>query len=154
MDDYSYISGHEELQRYYGEKLSFHDSEILTVVLDRGPQGGNEWSPSLTATFHLFAWLPADPKTHAFSFHKHALATIRFNGIFEVDMVDFNHQNAIFDLIINKLEDVGHAQRYNVHLQPSFGLGAKFVCCSIELISLEKDLPKNKIPGGDKFNID
>jgi hypothetical protein len=154
MDNYLHITGHEELRKYYGEELSFHDSEILTVLLDRGPQGPNEWSPSLTAVFHLFAWLPADPKTHLFSFHKHSLATIRFNGIYDLEMDGFNHQNAILELIINRLEDVGHAQRYSVCLDPAHGLGAKFICCSIELISFEKDLVGGKVPGGYKFNKD
>jgi len=151
MDDYSHISGHEELRKYYGKELSFHDSEILNVVLERGPQGTDEWSPSLTAKFHLFAWLPADPETHFISFHKHSLVTIRFNGIYDLDAVGFNQQNAILDLIIEQLEDVGHAKRYSVYFDPAHGLGAKFICCSIELLALEKDLPKEKIPGGYKF---
>ncbi len=144
-DDLSFIEGHEQLRALYGEGLCFHDAEVVTIFLDRGDPESDTWSPSLSATFHLFAVARVDPGSNHFVFKDHSLVTIRFGAISDLELGSFNHQNALMDLHITPIEPPDDKARYHVDFLPSFGVGASFRCRSIVLLSITAGLPAGSV---------
>ena len=112
----------------FGDHLCFHDSEVLSVLLDRGDPGSNTWSPSLTATFHLFAFSHVDPASNRQIFEDHTLATIRFGAVSGLELAEFNNQNALMDLHVVAVEPPQHEVRYEVSFVQSCGVSASFRC--------------------------
>jgi hypothetical protein len=126
------IEGSKKLTQIFGRWPSFHDAEVLDLSLWRGdvdPEHGRYIFPVLTTTIHLWE-MTRELDTHGFFVLKdHTLATPRFHEVHDLRMEGFNHQNAIFDLSINKLERMKPPSSYfAVEIEPSFGVGASFTC--------------------------
>jgi hypothetical protein len=143
--DFSYIEGHEHLRALFGEHLSFHDAEVVTIVLDRGDPGSNAWSPSLTATFHLFAFSHVASFSNRPVYKNHTLAAIRFGAVSNPVITEFNNQNALMNLHVEPLESPEHEAQYEVSFVQSFGVGASFRCHSIVLMSLQPGVPAGSV---------
>jgi hypothetical protein len=143
--DFSYIEGYEQLRALFGEHLSFHDAEVVSIVLDRGDPGSNAWSPSLTATFHLFAFSHVAPGSKRPVYKSHTLAAIRFGAVSNLVLTEFNNQNALINLHVAPLESPEYEARYEVSFVQSFGVGASFRCHSIVLISLQPGIPEGSV---------
>ncbi len=73
----------------------------------------------------------------------HTLATLRFDGISELELYGFNHQNVLSNV---KLEDISELampdSRWNVSLPSSFGVGGRLVCASISVARAEPYVTK------------
>jgi hypothetical protein len=120
---------------------------VLEVHLDR--RGRDEFEgPVLCIRFHLFQGRRDPDAASGVSWFNHAQATLRFSNVCELEIGDFNNQNAILDL---HLEDAGmHPQgpglrAYRVTIQPAFGLGGSFLCGSIEVSDIEPGAPPGSV---------
>ena len=61
------------------------------------------------------------------------LAEIVFRKIQDIKLDDFNHQNVIYEMLINPHEA---DERLAVEINTSFGMGASFTCSSIKVLSV------------------
>jgi len=92
--------------------ISFHDAEVLALRLDR--QG-----PTLELDIEAYAQTPSAQTVR-----------LRFGGVSDLRLGDFNHQNVLFDLeIIQSLDGT-----WEVRLDPSHGVDAFFRCTSVEAV--------------------
>ena len=89
------IVGRELLIDHLGSWPTFHDYEVISIVLERAP-----WLVTATcdmrATFYVFDLdkRPEDPE------RRQALAELLFKGIDDLQVEGFNHQNPITGLSI------------------------------------------------------
>jgi len=106
------LPGADSLVAWFGEWPSFHDTEILSLHLDR------EGVSSLT----IHAWLTShetyekDGKRF-FRRDKHAVVTFHFNNIIDLELADFSSQNVISDLSIDRRDECTR-----LTLSPCYGL--------------------------------
>jgi hypothetical protein len=128
------IANHEALTSTFGKWPSFHDAEILRMRLDRGL----EEPPSVEADIHLWEMTSDVDERGFYVLTNHTLVTLRFDGIRELELNGFNHQNVLSNL---ELEDLSELATPGVHwgvsLPSSFGVGGRFVCASISVARAE-----------------
>lgn len=134
------IAGAEAVTSIFGEWPSFHDAEVLRVRLDRG----DGRSPvHLEADVHVFAMTSEVDDRGFFVLRDHTLVTLRFDGIADLDLGGFNHQNVLFSL---SLEDITSRQldvlRWAVRFDSSHGVGASFLCERINVLAVEPFEPE------------
>jgi Immunity protein 50 len=126
----------------FGRWPSFHDAEIHALRLDRG---ANE-PPSLEADVHVFEMTPEVTPDGFYVLKNHTLVTLRFAGIDQLELEGFNQQNVLADLV---LRDISLRQlavlKWEVEFDSSFGVGARFLCERISVLSAlpfgPQDLP-------------
>jgi hypothetical protein len=133
----SHIAGSQKLIEAHGGWPSFHDAEVIELHFWRGYMNPKaNWDdrnvlPTLTAKIHIMIERPTT---------LHTLATLRFEDVDEFRMEGFNHQNAIYGLLIriqesDKLTKGEALPPYmEVQFQAASGMDASFRCSRIEVI--------------------
>jgi hypothetical protein len=93
------IRGHELLVSHLGYWPKFEDFEVISINLERAPLTPTSTS-DLRATFSAFDInkRPTDPE------RKQALVEIQFEGILDLQIEGFNHQNPITGLSIKQTD--------------------------------------------------
>jgi len=134
----SLIQGSEKLTRIFGYWPSFHDAEVLEVHLLRGdivPTHGLNEFPILTLKIHLWE-LTKETDSEGYLVTKHhTQATLRFCDVSDLDLKDFNQQNAILQLLLTVQDRSEPPSPYlAVELVPAFGISASFKCTRVEVV--------------------
>ena len=140
----SIVSDHEQLTSIFGEWPSFHDAEVLSIRLEREGHDRYE-SPVLYASIHVFAARRSEKSPTGVEFYHHTIVTFRFNLVLGLHLAEFNHQNAIFDLIFEKPPDAPDMAPLRVMFEPSFGIECWFFCKSVDVMEVERRLPANSV---------
>jgi hypothetical protein len=135
------IENSEALTKVFGTWPSFHDAEVVSVVLDR--QGQEEYGgPTVDLVVHVFEMTSEVDNKGYYVLRHHTLVRFRFFQVVELFLEGFNHQNALFALDIT---DISGRQmelvRFSVKLHSSFGVGAEFECRAVCVISAEPFIP-------------
>jgi hypothetical protein len=112
----------------FGEWPSFHDGEIISVLLERGAH-----SPFLEVKVHLFQRTTDIDRDGHFVNKNHTLVTLRFRDIGFVEVEGFNNQNVIRELLISREEQ--NPSRFSVEFTSNYGLTASFQCSGIAVVS-------------------
>lgn len=112
-----------KLEVIFGGWPSFHDAEVMRVSLDRSGQAG----PRLDMVIHLFEMTNAVDAKGFFVSRHHTEVTLRFDGIAELKLRDFNRQNVLAGLEIAQVDQPGSA-RFRVSMPSSYGMEAEFEC--------------------------
>ncbi len=105
------VHGAEQLVRVFGYWPSFHDAEVLRFCLDRSGHEG-AWGPTAECIVHVFEMTSEVSPEGYYILKNHSLVTFRFLEVVEIELFDFNHQNALWGLEITNI-----AER---QLDPSF----------------------------------
>ena len=119
------IEHRDRLTSIFGQWPSFHDAEVIRLVLDRaGPE-----APTLETQIHVFAATPEVDSTGHHVLTKHMLVTLRFTDVDLESLDSFNEQNVLFELSFSSIPPVEHEGRgIRVEMASSFGLAAAFEC--------------------------
>ena len=130
------ITGSERLTALFGKWPSFHDAEVLSLRLDRGAVGAGP-GPTLDVVLHAFEITDQVAADGFLVLRNHVLVHLRFHGVVELELRDFNQQNSLFwlrieDIRAHQLEGIG----LQVGLDASFGVGASFECHHAEVVSV------------------
>ncbi|QIN78034.1 hypothetical protein GBA65_05335 [Rubrobacter marinus] len=126
------IKNAQALTGPFGRWPSFHDAEVVSVLLDRRGDEG----PTLTAEILVFGTGQTDERGSRAK-GTEVLATLRFSSVELHDLVEFNRQNVLFSLELSELEPKGGGRRYRVDMNPSYGCGASFECRAVEVVSVD-----------------
>lgn len=139
------ILGHEKLVAIYGYWPSFHDSEILTMRMDRA-SGDDSQGPVLWLKVHLFHMTAeVDPMGHYKTIH-HAIVDLKMVDVENCELIGFNHQNVLNGLTIEEAAaDSKGRNKLLVELDPAYGLGGELNCASIEIGDIEFRIPENSV---------
>jgi hypothetical protein len=140
----SLVDGAQKLRAFFGAWPCFHDAEIIELHLWRGHVYPGDWDdrnvfPVLTAKICVLeATQPG-----ATGAGNDVLVTLRFHGVDELKMQDFNHHNSIVALSVSKRSrgNFTTGKELPPHLvvafEQGFGLAASFSCYRIEVLSVE-----------------
>ena len=133
----TFIEGSEKLLRIFGYWPSFHDAEIINFHLWRGnvdPEKELYQFPVLTLDLHHWELTKEIDAAGYFVLRHHTRTTLTFRDVQTVQMNGFNHQNAILDLSINRLEREEKPSPYfSVEIAAAFGIEASFTCLGVEV---------------------
>ena len=121
----------------YGRWPSFHDAEVLRIVIDRHNVGSNH-GPYLQAAIHVFEMTSqVDDRGH-YILKNHVLAHLGFFELFELSLVEFNRQNVLTRLHLVEFSDQRYERmRFDVSFEGIFGMSASFKCRAISVESVE-----------------
>jgi len=138
MDSYTAIRNHEALVRFFGKWPSFDDFEVVSMLLKRSEDDEEFW-PTLTVTFLGFRHdVPVESPVR-----NNCIVVLRFGGLENMAVNGFNHQNAINGLVIKaNWSERRKRDMFTVDLIQGFGVGAKFDCVEIDLVSVTQTTHK------------
>src|SRR5688572_8360888 len=94
------IAGADKLLAVFGYWPSFHDAEVVRITLDRRSPAGELVDPTLDALIHTWEMTDAVNEAGSYVLRHHVLVHLRFQGIDELQLEAFNHQNVLFGLTI------------------------------------------------------
>jgi hypothetical protein len=138
LDVHLQILNSEKLTKIFGYWPSFHDAEVLEMYLSRGNVKADKNLYDFPfLILKLFTWeLTKDVNPQGYVIcQKYTLVTLKFGDIDDFVMQGFNHQNALFEISIEKQErKVGVSPYFQVELNPAFGMGSSFKCLSVQVI--------------------
>ena len=112
------------LMDYLGQWPSFHDAEVITLHLDR-----KHVTLELTLAY---VWRDIASGYGECKSPKCCTATLIFRGVSELHLDDFNEQNVLAELLIQRLNET----EFTVRLNPVYGVRADFSCRDIEVFSV------------------
>ena len=147
----SLIQGSEKLTDIFGYWPSFHDAEVLELNFFRGdvePAKNRYVFPVLTVKLHVWELTKTVDSKGFLVLKHHTLTTLRFHDVEEdFHMKGFNHQNAIFQLLIEQQQrPAGPSPFFSVEFQSSFGMDTSFRCSRIEVVDAVPCTEDGKIP--------
>jgi Immunity protein 50 len=131
------LRGAEQLTAIFGRWPSFHDAEVVRLGLDRASGVEGAWGPTLNVDVYVFQAGPNVAANGMYVLRHETLVSFRFCEVDQLELREFNQQNAIWDLSIT---DISERQleraRYEVRFAPSFGVDAGFLCFDAEVVSV------------------
>ena len=139
------IRNSHKITDIFGYWPTFHDAEIHSLSLSGGvadPCDPKCESPMLDIKIHLWEMSKDVTGENSFVFEKHTLVEMKFRRVEKLELSNFNYQNVIFEMKFGlKPEDLNpigggrKPPRITVEIEPGFGLCAKFMCQSAEVLS-------------------
>jgi hypothetical protein len=137
-----YIQKSHKLTDIFGYWPSFHDAEVIDLHLWRGnvdPEKNQYVFPVLIVTLHVWELAEqANESGHLVKRH-HTLTTLRFQDVDAFSMAGFDHQNEIFELLIERRErSDGPSPFFFVELKPASDMSASFRCLRVEVAEAEQ----------------
>jgi hypothetical protein len=122
------------LEDVFGCFPSFHDAEVLRIVLDRGDGGV---LPTLEAHIYVFE-MTSEIKDGKYILKNRSLVTFQFVEIDELSLEGFNHQNVLSALSINNISDQqSESLKFEVHFGGIFGVDVRFRCRDVKIAAVE-----------------
>ena len=136
MDDTPAINGVELLVDRFGSWPSFHDAEVLWIRLDRR-NGFKVQGPTVEMLLHVFEMTSEITEDGYYRLKNHSQVHFRFEHVTELQIADFNHQNAIFGLTIVDETGTGWENKhYKVTFDSLYGVSGTFNCIRPEIVSV------------------
>lgn len=130
------LPGGPDLIAWFGGRVpSFHDAEIVELVLERTES-------RCRLKVHAFETTPDLDAEGYFISVKHVVVTFQLAHISELELTDFNHQNVIDGIGLTRLPN-GHIL---LKLEPCYGLWGEIEADSMQ-ISLEPGKPSGSVYG-------
>ena len=125
------VPGGSQLLQWFGGRVpSFHDAEVLALALDRE-------KTCCSIRVHTFEMTPEVDAKGFFVLRNHVVVSFRLHGVVNLELNDFNEQNAIFGLSLSRTADRG----YRLELEPCHGLFG-FIEAQTLTIELEPGKPR------------
>ena len=147
VDPTAIVKGAGKLVAIYGRWPSFHDAEVTGIRLERGNPPAEDSSAYVSV--HLFEG-GVERGSPEPRWRNHAVVTLRFSPVVDLELRGFNHQNAIFDFTVERGQPesqdvVWPGPAYRAHFQQSFGVGLSLVCRSIEVVAIDRGCPDGSV---------
>ncbi len=98
------IQGHEKVLALFGQWPSFHDGEVLRMVLDRSGADQGLMTPTLELSLRGWVTGPEVNEDGFYRQHNDSVVCILFEGVEDLELEGFNHQNVISSLNLNHTE--------------------------------------------------
>src|SRR5438876_371756 len=118
-----HITGADRLTSRLGVWPSFHDAEVMRLVLERGGANG----PTAEMVVHVWRMTDKVDDRGYYVLEKHSLVQFRFERIASIELSEFNDQNVLSRLEV-AAETVKGERAFRVTLDPSYGLGGSLIC--------------------------
>ena len=122
----------DRLVRIFGRWPSFHDAEVLRVILDRTGS-----VPTLEVQIHVFEMTSELDRAGHYLNRNDTLVTLRFLNVVLEELGGFNEQNVLFEMSIASTPDTPVERRLRVEMSSSYGFGATFDCEQAEVVEVK-----------------
>ena len=128
------IQNQEALTSIFGYWPSFHDAELLAVRLDSDPKCFG----SLETDLHVFEMTSEVDDRGFFVLAHHQLVCLRFCGLTDLELVDFQRGNILDSLEIEAIE-VTDNQRcsFDIAFNAILGCALYFKCQEVAVFSVK-----------------
>ncbi len=137
MEPYELIKNHESLLDAFGYWPTFHDGEIIKLILDR--KFDDKYNCNFgSLEFIIHGWEMTDEVVNGYyKLKKHHLVHFRFDYVDKLEIDGFNHQNVISSLEIEALpkNDKGYLP-LAVVIEHCYGISAEFTALLGAIISV------------------
>jgi len=125
------VPGGPELVEWFdGHAPRFHDAEVISIEFDRA-------GPTCLLRVHGFKVTRATNPDAPYVFEGHAVVSFRINEVTGMQLNDFNHQNALMGLSIER----GPNNGFRAELDPAYGLSGFIEGRSLS-IAIEPGIPQ------------
>jgi hypothetical protein len=139
------IAGAELVTRVFGYWPSFHDAEVVRVALSR--TSDYMAGPSLEADVHAFEMTSEADERGFLVLRHHVLVSLRFDGLEQVQISNFNNQNALMGL---EITDIGSRQleglNFEVRFDAAHGVDLALLCRSATVTAVRPWVVKAGAP--------
>jgi hypothetical protein len=135
----TFLEGHKKVLDVYGQWPSFHDGEVVSLNLNRAQAApGPSHSVCLNLIVHGHTMTSEVLPNGYYRQINHRLVHFEFQGVSEIELEGFNHQNVLFDLHFEKCPITAtDGTSFRVILNSSYGLGGEFTASSGKVISVD-----------------
>jgi len=116
-----------------GSMPSFHDAEILELALERDKS-------RCRLKVHAFRMTPDANEKGFYITVRHVVITFQFENVVELELTDFNHQNAVDGLTLARQPN----GNFLLTMDPCYGLFGKIEAGNLE-ISFEPGIPSGSV---------
>jgi len=125
VDPASVFENAQLLTTIFDRWPSFHDAEVLRLVLDRsGPD-----RPTVEAVIHVFQMTSEVNAKGYYVLKHHTEAALRFTGVEVLSIQGFNPQNVISNLVVEPLDPAEHeGRRLRVAMPSIYGVEVELEC--------------------------
>jgi hypothetical protein len=132
---YHGVPGGQDLVRWFGQVPSFHDAEILSLNLRRNGQN----------SVRLHGWIMTAKvgQDGQLALDKHAIVTFLLEGVMDLQLDGFSHQNVIMGLILRCAPDRPERHGYlsqaplpediEIEIEPCFGISGLIRARSVSI---------------------
>ena len=134
MNELPPIENAQSVFDVYGYFPVFHDAEILYISCDRGQK--DMGSPIIRFRLHGWEMESETDSAGHYKLTKHHLIDFQFDSVDAVALNHFNHQNVLFELVIEKIENPNDHALIKVDFSSSFGLEGGFRAISGKVNSI------------------
>lgn len=114
------IEGSENLFQWFGYWPSFHDAEVISLILHR--------TGVSSLILHTWEMTKEIDKNGYYVLAKHAVVEFVMKKVVDLDLSGFNHQNVILALEIQKIES-----GYRLTLGDCYGLAGKIDATDVSI---------------------
>jgi len=138
MEIIKHIEGFEKVLAALGFWPSFHDAEIISFAVSRAlPLESGVSAANLTVHVRQYAEVGAGTAEYQLAIVKSILVNFIFNGVLDLSISEFNHQNVINSITFKKTEFQG-APSISVDIESIWGFGGWLQCNSVAVESVEE----------------
>ena len=123
------VPGASELVAWFGYWPSFHDAEVLEIALHRRGRS--------TIRIHTFEMTKQVDSRGQFICDKHVIVSFVFEGVTNLHLDEFNHQNVISGLLLKQT-----TEGYELTLEGCYGVKGEIIADHLH-IELHPGLPPN-----------
>jgi immunity protein 50 of polymorphic toxin system len=135
------VVGAEKLVGLFGCWPSFHDAQVISILLERSGEDGN-CRPTLVATVRAFEISDEVAADGTLRLAHECIVVLKFQEVVELALSDFNRQNVLSGLhIVNIRERQLERQHFEVSFSGSWGVDAHFQSRAIDVVSVTLDRP-------------
>lgn len=120
---FSDVGGAAELEAWFGYWPTFHDAEVLSLVLER--------KGSSRLRVHTWHLTNQPDESGCYVLSKHIVVSFILENVTDCDLGAFNHQNVLSSLRLER-----EPQGYKLSLDPCYGLNGSIMTERV-LIELE-----------------
>ena len=130
------IKGSDALVARLGYWPSFHDSEVVRVILERKPNPSVGCASVDVLVYYAEATVEYEDDIHfEYGTKNELLIGFRFDGVDGVVVGDFNHQNVIDDIVV---EPAAGSDLLQVTFESIFGAEVSLKCKVASIVSIEE----------------
>jgi hypothetical protein len=141
---YDDVPGGADLVRWFGQEPTFHDAEILSLLLRRKGQS--------VLSLHVWINTGAVGQGGYFVLDRHAIVTFTLAEVLDLQLDGFSIQNVIYGLILRRAQDRPARRGYfadprpedvEIELEPCYGLSG-FIRARAVSITFEPGKPNSQ----------
>ncbi|QGW22867.1 hypothetical protein GOM96_18315 [Stutzerimonas degradans] len=138
MEIIKHIDGSEKVVKALGLWPSFHDAEVISFSVSRAlPLDTNICFAKLAVHVRQYAEVGVGTAEYALAIVKSVLVNFIFNGVSDLSVSEFNHQNIINSIEFKSAESLG-APSICVEIESIWGFGGSLQCSSVVVESVEE----------------